>query len=206
MDSTGLVVSEVSYQSSASLLVNALVNIFKCRNRVYQLAQCLSFFHPSLETLVGALQRCFRVSGPYGIAFIKPFFPDKMSNISITSCLEASSTSPARVLNIVSSSLDRHTSFATLFTERFQCTEHPRNSFSVMSFPRTFLQLPWLYSLAKYASLGENSLWPFYSQKLVAVIKIKRNFELGRTANSMKSTHKATPNHSRHKRETKDLK
>ena len=138
MDSTGLVVSEISSQASASLLVNALVNIFKCRNRVHQLAQCLSFLHPSLETSVGALQRCFRFSGTCGIAFIKPFFPDKMSNISIrSSFLEASSTFPARVLNIVSSPLDRHTSFATLFTERFQCIEHPRNSFSVISFPRT---------------------------------------------------------------------
>ena len=59
-----------------------------------------------------------------------------MSNISITSSfLEASSVFPARVLNIVSPSRDRHTRFATLFTEHFQCTEHPRNSFSVISFP-----------------------------------------------------------------------
>lgn len=49
----------------------------KCRDWVHQLALCLSFFHPWLETSVGA------------------FFPDKMSNISITSSfLEASSMFP----------------------------------------------------------------------------------------------------------------
>lgn len=47
MDSTGLVVLDVPSQSSASLLVKALVNICKCLGRVHQLAQCLSLFHPA---------------------------------------------------------------------------------------------------------------------------------------------------------------
>ena len=45
MDSTGLVVFELSSQSSTSLLVYAFVNICKCRARAHQLAQCFSFFY-----------------------------------------------------------------------------------------------------------------------------------------------------------------
>lgn len=153
MDSTGLVVLDVPSQSSASRLVKALVNICKCLGRVHQLAQCLSLFHPAFETSFGSLQICFSFSGTYQIAFNKLFLPDKISNISMTSSFSlAPSMFPARDLNINSSSFDWQKILATLFTDRFQCTEHPCNN-SVISFPKTRVKP--LYS----ASSKSTTIW-----------------------------------------------